>query len=51
MRTTAINAIRDIGSCKLTLGAEKRGAGIIDQCDWRSGPGLALSRWCPALAF
>jgi hypothetical protein len=45
------NAIRGVGSRKLKLGVEKRGAGIFDQCDWRSGPELALSRRWPALPF
>jgi hypothetical protein len=44
-------AIRVINSCKQKLGVEKRDADNFDQCDWRSGPGLALSRRWSALAF
>jgi len=43
-RTSAWIAIRRLDSANTNVGVAKRTAGNIDQCDWRSGPGLALSR-------
>ena len=44
-------AIRHLHSSNTNVGVAKQAAGDICLCDWRSGPGLALSRRWPSARF